>query len=96
MGLKWVFLWFDELQSGIISPSKLRIKLMGPHHNRKKDGSNSNSARTSPSKLEDSEFVRNSLLAAKNGDFDDEGLFLILFRINPFLGFHFATFSLCW
>ncbi|KAJ0018486.1 hypothetical protein Pint_10968 [Pistacia integerrima] len=63
-----------KVQTGIISPSKLRMKLMGPHHNRKKDGSNSNSARTSPSKLEDSEFVRNSLLAAKNGDFDDEDI----------------------
>lgn len=46
------------------------MKLIGPHHNRKKDGSNSNSARTSPSRLDDSEFVRNSLL---NGGFDDEG-----------------------
>lgn len=60
-----------KVQGGI-SPSKLRMKLMGPHHNRKKDGSNNNSARTSPSKLEDSEFVRNSLLATKNGDFNDE------------------------
>lgn len=42
---------------------------MGPHHQRKKDGSNSNSSRTSPSKLEDSEFVKNSLLAL-----EDEGL----------------------
>lgn len=66
---------------------------MGPHHNRKKDGSNNNSARTSPSKLEDSEFVRNSLLATKNGDFNDEGFFffLIFFRLKFFLSFHFAT-----
>ncbi|CAL5390027.1 unnamed protein product [Camellia sinensis] len=60
--------------SGIISPSKLRMKLIGAaaQHQRKKDGSNSNSARTSPSKLEDSEFVNNSLLATMTaGDFDD-------------------------
>ncbi|TKY59839.1 Remorin protein [Spatholobus suberectus] len=59
------------LQAGIISPSKLRMKLLGPHHNRKKDGSNSNSSRTSPSRLEDAEFV-NSLLASKNDNLDDE------------------------
>ncbi|KAL5773967.1 hypothetical protein ACOSP7_011524 [Xanthoceras sorbifolium] len=61
-----------KVQTGMISPSKLRMKLIGPHHNRKKDGSNSNSSRTSPSKLDDYEFVRNSLLASKNGDFDEE------------------------
>ncbi|XVF40068.1 hypothetical protein PTKIN_Ptkin01aG0082600 [Pterospermum kingtungense] len=62
----------DKVQSGIsISPSKLRMKLMGPHHHKKKDGSNSNSSRTSPSRIEDAEFV-NSLLASKNGDFDEE------------------------
>ncbi|KAJ9691086.1 hypothetical protein PVL29_013318 [Vitis rotundifolia] len=55
-----------KVQTGIISPSKLRMKLMGPHHQRKKDGSNSNSSRTSPSKLEDSEFVKNSLLALED------------------------------
>ncbi|KAH6825649.1 Remorin family protein [Perilla frutescens var. hirtella] len=61
-----------KVQTGIISPSKLRMKLMGPHHQKKKDGSNSNSSRTSPSRLEDSEFVKNSLLAAQNGDFGEE------------------------
>ncbi|XP_021294265.1 uncharacterized protein LOC110424091 isoform X1 [Herrania umbratica] len=61
----------DKVQSGIsISPSKLRMKLMGPLH-RKKDGSNSNSSRTSPSRIEDAEFV-NSLLASKNGEFYEE------------------------
>jgi hypothetical protein len=45
---------------------------MGTHH-KKKDGSNSNSSRTSPSKLEDTEFVRNGLLSSNSGDFD-EGL----------------------
>ncbi|EOY27589.1 PREDICTED: titin homolog isoform X2 [Theobroma cacao] len=61
----------DKVQSGIsISPSKLRMKLMGPLH-RKKDGSNSNSSRTSPSRIEDAEFV-NSLLASKSGEFYEE------------------------
>ncbi|KAL8461003.1 hypothetical protein ACS0TY_032477 [Phlomoides rotata] len=59
-----------KVQTGIISPSKLRMKLIGPHHQKKKDGSNSNSSRTSPSRLEDSEFVKNSLLATQNGDED--------------------------
>jgi hypothetical protein len=53
------------------------MKLMGPHHHRKKSGSNNNSSRTSPSKLEDSEFVKNSLLDTMNGD--EEGLSLIFF-----------------
>ncbi|KAJ6965923.1 hypothetical protein NC652_003719 [Populus alba x Populus x berolinensis] len=61
-----------KVQSGIISPSKLRMKLVGPHHHRKKDGSNSNSSRTSPSKLQDNEFVKNSLLASDCGDFGEE------------------------
>ncbi|XP_020229861.1 uncharacterized protein LOC109810729 [Cajanus cajan] len=61
----------DKVQTGIISPSKLRMKLLGPHHHRKKDGSNSNSSRTSPSRLEDAEFV-NSLLASKSDSLDDE------------------------
>ncbi|XP_019462659.1 PREDICTED: uncharacterized protein LOC109361608 isoform X1 [Lupinus angustifolius] len=61
----------DKVQTGIISPSKLRMKLMGPHHYRKKDGSNSNSSRTSPSRIEDAESV-NSLLATENDNLDDE------------------------
>ncbi|XP_014505592.1 uncharacterized protein LOC106765469 isoform X1 [Vigna radiata var. radiata] len=61
----------EKVQAGIISPSKLRMKLLGPHHHRKKDGSNSNSSRTSPSRLEDAEFV-NSLLASKNDNLEDE------------------------
>lgn len=69
--------WFLQLQTGIISPSKLRMKLMGPHNHKKKDGSNGNSARTSPSKLEDSEFVKNSLLASDSGDFDEGSHLLI-------------------
>ncbi|CAI9782168.1 unnamed protein product [Fraxinus pennsylvanica] len=62
----------QKLQTGIISPSKLRMKLMGPHHLRKKDGSNSDSSRTSPARLEDSVFVKNRLLATRSGDFEDE------------------------
>ncbi|GMH01461.1 hypothetical protein Nepgr_003300 [Nepenthes gracilis] len=62
----------DKVQTGIISPSKLRMKLTGAHHPRKKDGSNSNSSRTSPSKLQDSDFVKNSLLASKIEDYDEE------------------------
>ncbi|KAL1555809.1 hypothetical protein AAHA92_11505 [Salvia divinorum] len=61
-----------KVQTGILSPSKLRMKLMGPHHQKKKDGSNSNSSRTSPARMEDSEFVKNSLLAAENEDFGEE------------------------
>ncbi|KAK9267889.1 hypothetical protein L1049_010326 [Liquidambar formosana] len=61
-----------KVQTGIISPSKLRMKLIGPHHQRKKDGSNSNSSRTSPSKVGDAEFVKNSLLAQENEDFYEE------------------------
>nr|XP_027191819.1 flocculation protein FLO11 isoform X2 [Cicer arietinum] len=44
------------------------MKLLGP---RKKDGSNSNSSRTSPSRLDDAEFV-NSLLSSKDESLDDE------------------------
>lgn len=62
------------MQTGIISPSKLRMKLMGQQ--RKKEGSNSNSARTSPSKLQDTEFVRNSLLASDLEDFYEQGQLL--------------------
>ncbi|KZV51033.1 hypothetical protein F511_01825 [Dorcoceras hygrometricum] len=51
------------MQTGITSPSKLRMKLIGSQ--KKKDGSYS--SRTSPSRHEDSEFV-NSLLA----DFGEE------------------------
>lgn len=43
---------------------------------RKKEGSNTNSARTSPSKLEDTELVRNSLLASDLEDFYQEGQLL--------------------
>lgn len=52
------------------------MKLMGVHNQRKKDGSASNSSRTSPSKLEDAEFVKNSLLESNNHDFNEEALTL--------------------
>ncbi|KAL2524421.1 Remorin family protein [Abeliophyllum distichum] len=61
-----------KVQTGIISPSKLRMKLMGPHHQKKKEESNCSSSRTSPARLEDSKFVKNSLLATQSGDFDEE------------------------
>nr|XP_016478980.1 PREDICTED: uncharacterized protein LOC107800336 [Nicotiana tabacum] len=61
-----------KVQNGILSPSKLRMKLIGAHNQKKKEGSNSNSSRTSPARLEDSEFVKNSLLATQSGDFEDE------------------------
>ncbi|XP_073300263.1 uncharacterized protein [Primulina huaijiensis] len=61
-----------KAQTGMISPSKLRMKLIGSHNKKKTDGSNCNSSRTSPSKLEDTEFVKNSLLAPDNDDFGEE------------------------
>ncbi|GMH31061.1 hypothetical protein Nepgr_032904 [Nepenthes gracilis] len=61
----------DKVETGIISPSKLRMKLIGGHQQKKKDGSNSNSSRTSPSKPEDSDFVKTSLLASKTEDYDE-------------------------
>lgn len=59
------------MQTGLTSPTKLRMKLMG--HQRKKDASDhSNSARTPPSQLQDIEFVENSLLAS-NITYDEQG-----------------------
>ncbi|KAI7734003.1 hypothetical protein M8C21_003754 [Ambrosia artemisiifolia] len=55
---------------GMISPSKLRMKLMG--HRKKDGGSKNSSARTSPAKLEDTEFVNSSLLSSNSGVFDEE------------------------
>uniref|UniRef100_A0A1D1ZFF5 Uncharacterized protein At3g61260 n=1 Tax=Anthurium amnicola TaxID=1678845 RepID=A0A1D1ZFF5_9ARAE len=56
-----------KVQTGVISPSKLRMKLLGVHNHRKKESTN-NSSRTSPSKLEDLEYVKNSLLACGEND----------------------------
>ncbi|EPS59344.1 hypothetical protein M569_15463 [Genlisea aurea] len=52
------------MESGIISPSKLRMKLLGARNPKimKEDESNNNSSRTSPSRQDDSEFANNSLL----------------------------------
>ncbi|CAI9760073.1 unnamed protein product [Fraxinus pennsylvanica] len=61
-----------KVQTGIISPSKLRMKLMGPHHQKKKEESSCGSSRTSPVRLEDSKLVKNGLLATQSGDFDEE------------------------
>ncbi|KAM5587583.1 hypothetical protein ABKV19_006161 [Rosa sericea] len=71
-----------KVQTGIISPSKLRMKLMGPHHHTKKSGSNNNSSRTSPSKLGDSEFVKNSLLDTMNGDEEVSSISLDVLSTN--------------
>ncbi|XP_068655017.1 uncharacterized protein [Aristolochia californica] len=61
----------DKVKTGMISPSKLRIKLLGAHNLRKEGGSNS--SRTSPSKLADLEYSKNSLLADTVEEFESEG-----------------------
>ncbi|XLT54808.1 hypothetical protein HN873_047412 [Arachis hypogaea] len=66
--IKCDYLASYENKTGIISPSKLRMKLIG---HRKKDGSNINSSRTFPSRIDNAEFV-NSLLPSNNGNPDDE------------------------
>ncbi|KAH0911204.1 hypothetical protein HID58_034525 [Brassica napus] len=71
------------LQKSMISPTKLRMKLMGPHNNKKKEGSSNNSSRTSPVRLQvsdDTEFSKNSLLASKSDtDEDDHACLFALF-----------------
>ncbi|XP_073114030.1 uncharacterized protein [Elaeis guineensis] len=54
-------------EMGVISPTKLRMKLLGAHSCIKIGGSNS--SQTSPSKIKDMENSKNRLLA---GDFDEE------------------------
>ncbi|CAA7404922.1 unnamed protein product [Spirodela intermedia] len=56
------------VQTGVISPSKLRMKLLGVHSHWRNDGGTP-SSRTSPSKLEELEHSKGSLLA----DQDDDG-----------------------
>ncbi|KAL4321198.1 hypothetical protein AHAS_Ahas14G0086500 [Arachis hypogaea] len=73
--IKCDYLASYENKTGIISPSKLRMKLIG---HRKKDGSNINSSRTFPSRIDNAEFV-NSLLPSNNGNPDDESLHFISF-----------------
>ncbi|KAG6416759.1 hypothetical protein SASPL_124197 [Salvia splendens] len=68
-----------KVQTGILSPSKLRMKLMGSHHQKR---SNSISSRTSPVRMEDSEFAKDSLLAAENGDFGEEALNLEVSQVK--------------
>ncbi|KAH9608626.1 hypothetical protein KSS87_019836 [Heliosperma pusillum] len=48
---------------------------MGLSPTKKKEGSNSHSSRTSPARAEDSEFLKNSLLASTSLEFDDSGVF---------------------
>ncbi|XP_047944486.1 uncharacterized protein LOC125191068 isoform X2 [Salvia hispanica] len=68
-----------KVQTGILSPSKLRMKLMGSHHQKR---SNSISSRTSPARMGDSEFAKDSLLAAENGDFGEEALNLEVSQVK--------------
>ncbi|XP_073156761.1 uncharacterized protein [Henckelia pumila] len=58
----------------MISPSKLRMKLIGSHNQKNSNGSNCNSSRTSPSKLEDTELFKDSLLAPDDDDFGEGGV----------------------
>ncbi|CAH8353279.1 unnamed protein product [Eruca vesicaria subsp. sativa] len=65
----------EKVQKSIISPTKLRMKLMGPQNNKKKEGSSNNSSRTSPVRLQVSdvtEFSKNCLLASKSDSEDDD------------------------
>lgn len=57
-----------RLQIGLLSPTKLRMKLLGHRNSARKGGSNS--AKMSPSKNEDMKSARNNLLV---GDIDNEG-----------------------
>ncbi|WOL16213.1 hypothetical protein Cni_G24995 [Canna indica] len=56
-----------KVQIGILSPTKLRMKLLGPRNSTRKEANNS--SKTSPSKNDDMKFARNSLLS---DDVDDE------------------------
>jgi hypothetical protein len=59
------------------------MKLMGPHHHRHKDGSNGKSSRTSPSKLEGTEFFNDNLFASNSGDFREKGWYNSLSSCLP-------------
>uniref|UniRef100_M4D2S4 Remorin C-terminal domain-containing protein n=1 Tax=Brassica campestris TaxID=3711 RepID=M4D2S4_BRACM len=64
-------------QKSILSPTKLRMKLMGSHNNKKREGSNNNSSRTSPVRLQVSdgtELSKNSLLASNSDSYDDDNV----------------------
>lgn len=56
------------MQIGFISPSKLRMKLLGSQHTKRKEGESA--SRASPSKIEDMENAKRNLLT---GDCDEEG-----------------------
>ncbi|XP_039131556.1 ensconsin-like [Dioscorea cayenensis subsp. rotundata] len=57
-----------KVQIGVISPSKLRMKLLGAQNSRKKEDESRTSRTTSPSKLEEMEIAKDCLLA---GDLDE-------------------------
>ncbi|KAG0464773.1 hypothetical protein HPP92_018937 [Vanilla planifolia] len=56
----------DKVQTSVLSPTKLRMKLLGAQHLRKKEGWSS--PRASPSKLEDAEYVKRNLLGGGIGE----------------------------
>ncbi|XP_039126822.1 remorin 4.1-like [Dioscorea cayenensis subsp. rotundata] len=58
-----------NVKMGVLSPTKLRMKLIGAQSSRRKEVE-SNSSRTSPSKIEEMKYAKNGLLA---GDLDQEG-----------------------
>uniref|UniRef100_A0A7N0UUD5 Uncharacterized protein n=1 Tax=Kalanchoe fedtschenkoi TaxID=63787 RepID=A0A7N0UUD5_KALFE len=85
-------IFLGQMQTRVLSPSKLRMKLIGAGHNlRKKDGSkqsNTSSSRTSPSKHQESDYgqlVKESILLPAEHEakgFDEEGLKLELLSVN--------------
>ncbi|CAF2375746.1 BnaC01g44880D [Brassica napus] len=67
----------EKVQKSILSPTNLRMKLMGPHNNKNREGSNNNSSRTSPVHLQVSdgtEFSKNRLLASKSDSYDGDNV----------------------
>ncbi|MQL95904.1 hypothetical protein Taro_028569 [Colocasia esculenta] len=75
------------VQMGVISPSKLRMKLLGVQNHRRKESAN-NSSRTSPSRLEDLEYAKDSLLAHEEDESlkdsgDDSGRATTVANVEP-------------
>ncbi|KAL0698658.1 hypothetical protein Bca4012_054780 [Brassica carinata] len=67
----------EKVQKSMLSPTKLRMKLMGSLNNKNREGSSNNSSRTSPVRLQVSdgtEFSKNSLLASKSDSYDDDNV----------------------
>ncbi|KAK1327195.1 hypothetical protein QJS10_CPA01g00523 [Acorus calamus] len=60
-----------KAQTGMISPTKLRMKLLGAHNQRRK--SVNSSPRASPPKLGNSDQAKNSLLEAQNDNANESG-----------------------